>query len=266
MKQPAFQTPEELRRRRLVRAAVIVIAASIVTALLLHMDLSPSGRELAESFAGSEDPESSAYPCDSAADDLDPYPGLPSQACPDGSAFFSVDDAKNRQGVEPRAVRVSGACCRLPDGALTSDHLYAVTDECPEGYIVTSRTSPGCEDYCVVRCTKVDRSRFTLGPPLPAVRWIRSGVSIGRRFLDMRAVRWERIPEGIRLSVGRIRGNHYDDDGCIGWPVGSLLSGKVDGHCDGYRFRQLRHPDGSPVRTFASVSKPSEEVSISLRK
>ena len=60
----------------------------------------------------------------------------------------------------------------------------------------------------------------------------------------------EDIPPAIRYSLGREDSYKNDNDGCIGYPYGSLLVAKSKKSCDGFLFRRLFYLDGSPVPMF----------------
>ena len=70
-------------------------------------------------------------------------------------------------------------------------------------------------------------------------------------------IRWENIPAGIRYAHGRRPDKKWDVDGCVGYPWGSLLTGKTTKYCGGFSFSQLQFRgqtgdpvEGTPVRMF----------------
>lgn len=185
--------------------------------------------------------------------------------CPPHHAIFGTDDAGGEHSQGPgRYVPLIAACCPLPrSDILTDEHLYSVSEDCPDGYVMTGTTASGCLDFCEVRCTRVNGDRYRLGVPVPSAYWSRTGSMVRGGFGGARKVALDEIPGAIRVGIMRraISGGPpraqaewsdrwADDDGCIGIPFGSLLVGKRKKSCDGFIFRQLLTKDGRPVQMF----------------
>lgn len=186
--------------------------------------------------------------------------------CPKGYAIYAVDDpGGGRAGGPPQYVPVKGSCCPLPfEDILTDEHLYNVYDDCPDGYVATGGISyfrretaadavanwANCGDKCGMRCTKVNTEKYTLGKPVPAVYWVREWSSAMAGYGFSARAGLEDVPPAIRYSLGREDSYKNDNDGCVGYPYGSLLVSKRKKSCDGFLFRRLLYKDGSPVPMF----------------
>ncbi len=172
--------------------------------------------------------------------------------CPANYAVFGTDDGHGAQ--EPAAVEVHARCCKLPaDDILTGEHLYDLTDSCPEHYVLTGGSIPHCGRNCTIRCTRINTAKYMLGPKAQAFYWkIESrNPSSGRG--GAKQIRLHNLPAAIRdaLSFNYPNSTEPDDDGCVGIPFGSLLVEKIDSKCAGHFYRQLLFREtGEPVRMF----------------
>ncbi len=186
--------------------------------------------------------------------------------CPKGYAIYAVDDpGGDHSNGPPEYVPIKGSCCPLPfDDMLTDEHLYNVYDSCPDGYIATGGISyfrresntdavpsmANCGDKCGMRCTKVNSAKYRLGKAVPAVYWVREWSSAMAGYGFAARVGLEDVPPAIRYSLGREDSYKNDNDGCVGYPYGSVLVAKHKKSCDGFLFRRLLFLDGSPVPMF----------------
>ena len=166
--------------------------------------------------------------------------------CPEGYGFFGLDD-----GRYPQHSPGYGPCCPLPSSDILRGEVFAAEQECPEASIAIGWTTE-CKD-CVFKilCRRINDQRYLLGPESEGAYW-------GFGF-----TRWEEslfvpkmlLPPTLRHAIGRNGFASWDVDGCVGFPVGSLLTGRPGGYCSGTRFRQLQYrggpgdpPAGTPVK------------------
>lgn len=164
-------------------------------------------------------------------------------ACPDGYAFYAIDDGSRRKTLEV----VSGTCCRLPsDDILERDHRFEYL-RCPEGYVVTGG---GRGPYELLRCTRINPVRYRLGAETSGLYW---GTGFSMRRQKNRIAR-EAAPVALRYGLGRQNFDTWDADGCVGYPWGSLVTARTGGACEHSMFRRLEYagapgdpPAGSPV-------------------
>ena len=177
--------------------------------------------------------------------------------CPDGYGLYSADDPGGPQLENDGSdVPIIGLCCRLPFAdVLTDQHFYNVMDTCPENSVVTSATETTCGSSCGMRCTRINTDKYKLGPPLKGVYWHRMWEVVHTGWGGADRIRWESIPAGIRYSVGRRKQYLWDVDGCVGYPFGSVLTGKKKKSCDSLYFRELLYADGTPVPMFPVCPK-----------
>ena len=179
--------------------------------------------------------------------------------CGDNEALYGSDDPAGDKGGEPNGSKVAvfGICCPLPFGdVLTDQQFYGVTENCPENAVVTSLSEGSCGNFCTVRCTAINTAKYKLGPERHGALWGGGGQFYGGVFRGA-DIGFDEIPAAIRYSFGRSNQFGWDEDGCIGLPPGSLLTGKQTRRCSGYRYRELLYLDGTPVVMFPKCSKLS---------
>ena len=188
--------------------------------------------------------------------------------CPKDYAFMRVAWVPG-QPHGGKSVAVRGTCCPLPVGILTDTH-YWESEHCPANTVATgSRAEMQVEydkngdwHYAVkkwenithyLRCTKVDTRRFQVGP-LAETLSIGFSFDLDRLLLSTGYTNESRIPIGIRYGVTREGLYRLDSGGCIGYPWGSLLTGKLHKFC-GFEFRSIEYkgipgdpPRGTPVK------------------
>jgi hypothetical protein len=70
----------------------------------------------------------------------------------------------------------------------------------------------------------------------------------------------------LRYALGRVGKYEWDDNGCLGFPFGSLFASKQGKRCHDYLFRQLQFrgspgdpPAGTPVSMFPECKNISSE-------
>ncbi len=207
--------------------------------------------------------------------------GSPELNCPRGYAFFSVDlpVGTPRPGSK---VGIKGRCCRLPDGVLTDRHEYAL-ERCPADTVATGtraakQVSPCPNEFgrCVaeweatdqyLRCTKLDTSRYKLGPPS-------SGYAIGFNHpLGMEGRTAEpftsrgHIPLALRYGIVRIGKYSLDQGGFVGFPWGSVLTGKLSKREIEFSAILIKggSQDGAPLKTYpdcAFLSDPLDPYAV----
>ncbi len=194
--------------------------------------------------------------------------------CPPGEAFLAHDYVAGSRWQPINAFSIAGYCCKLPKGVLSEEHVFAA-EQCPEGFVITgsraetvpdqSGNSTGRAVTYSFRCTRIDTTRFTLGPPsqgwgvgLPNDTWeqlahlLRYGA---RENLTTRG----RLPIALRYGLFRTGPSTWGVSGCVGVPWGSILTGRINKYCFGHIFRELRYKDTSPVKTYPdclTVSSP----------
>lgn len=169
--------------------------------------------------------------------------------CFEGYAFLAHDVAGGRWFHSTNQSPIAGYCCPLPEGVLTSEHVF-VDAICPDNFVATgARTSPESPSIgkpaIEIRCTKIDTHRYYLESATEAwnVGWLNdlTGETLdylrgGTRQQTTRNL----IPAGLRYGLLRHSQTLWNISGCVGYPWGSVLVGRVGGSgCSGYRFRQV---------------------------
>lgn len=185
-------------------------------------------------------------------------------ACPDGYAYFAAIPIRRPELV---GAPVWGNCCKLPQGALLPQHVYA-SKQCPDQSVVTGYrlTTTSRQTTFELRCTNIDGARYRLGKAAPAAH-----VGITRSYLQdlipSREVSIPRaaLPAGIRFAVGRLNINQWSTSACVGQPAGTLLTASGGDDCRGLSFAPLlytaSHED--PVHTVAPCQAVSDIYSAS---
>ena len=175
--------------------------------------------------------------------------------CPKNSVVFDVNRPPMPRGTSARYIKFQANCCPLPKADILTDVEVFAAEECPEDHVVTSPTSMEPCEQCerVMRCTKINTERYRLGEKTEGVYW-----GFGQAYWKQRTqLMWGDVPAAIRYAVGRISKFHWEQQGCLGFPFGSLLVGKHSKRCHGLSFRQLQYqglpgdpPRGTPVTMF----------------
>ena len=186
--------------------------------------------------------------------------------CPPGHAIYGTSTVVGSPA-ESKYIHVRALCCPLPStDILLQEHLF-VEVECPDGFVVTG-VSPRQEcDTCVgrLRCTKIDQSRYELGPETNGSLF--SVAPLDYPWKEETVRRFDEIPAGIRYGLPRLSQHAWEHSGCVGEPYGSLLVGKRNKRCKGIKFRQLFFAEnagtrkGMPVPMFPVCEKLSSKYS-----
>ncbi len=179
--------------------------------------------------------------------------GVTRTACPTGFAYYGTEE-----GTMPSAHDsfLLAACCPLPANDVLLDDTITAPEACPDGYVITGAA------YSVelelskpvdVRCTKVNSTRYLLGPPRRA-KYYGNGYS-GRAQAE-RLGNLD-VPLAIRTALSRTNYATWDLEGCLGDPPGALLVKKGGRRCYDWSYRQLQYagspgdpPRGTPVVMF----------------
>jgi hypothetical protein len=174
----------------------------------------------------------------------------------------------------PRAVGLVGVCCQLPSSdILTEEHLFT-WDQCPSGYISTGVrlgkdgtcnrhrffrlfkfTSCEAEQGYQLRCSKVNTRRYQLGSANNGQAW---GNGTTRRF-GVSVLRRSELPPAVRYGLMRREQSVLFSAGCVGTPIGSVLTGKSTKECSGLTFKQIEYRgiDSDPPRGTAVQMYPN---------
>lgn len=175
--------------------------------------------------------------------------------CPKNHAFLGIHEP-----VGPfigKKVRLSGSCCPLPSSdILTEEHQFADTI-CPEEHVVTGICigDDGCKRLGghTLRCTRIS-TNYTLSSPRVGSMW---GINNSAAFpwKEFKLIREDEVPTALRYGISRVGINTFYNSGCVGSPIGSLLTGKNKSSCRGTYWRQLlskKNIDGKavPVKMF----------------
>lgn len=198
-----------------------------------------------------------------------PYTGEGSD-CPEGFAFINAHFVAG-QIRDAEFIPVRGICCELPKGALTTEHVYSVT-ECPADTVVTgARPDPAYNFSCPegwdkcekrwlsipqqLRCTRVS-PRLRVSAPTPS--WVLGYAAEVRTWRADRArhVALPMLPPAIRYAIARKNQYGRHDTMCLGFPFGSSLVGKTEKGC-GFLWGQIQYRGlpgdpaaGTPLKTY----------------
>lgn len=157
----------------------------------------------------------------------------------------------SRSGDRASGVTVRGCCCPMPADDILSDvHIYAVDEACPPDSIVTGGSVSHCSRNCLMRCTKINTSRYKLGPVRKGVYWRRRGWVLMGGWGGAQSIYWDEIPAAIRLAHGRVSREVWDGDGCASDPLGAPLVAKRGKLCDLFEFREILTLQGAPIVMF----------------
>ena len=191
--------------------------------------------------------------------------GSVSGNCPSGHAMLSNQDpaGPNKMG-PPSKVPLSGACCKLPFAdILTDTHVYNVIEKCPDNSVATGTNVDKrgqCTSNCGMRCTFINTEKYRLGEESASVYWRvenDGSATYGQGDSEMSGL--SEVPLAIRLGIGREAHGRWDNDGCIGDPIGSLLVRKTTKECSGFFYRPLLYKDGRAVQMFPHCDAISDK-------
>lgn len=188
--------------------------------------------------------------------------GYEANSCPANHAYYAVDDPAGIKGPGSK-IAARGLCCQLPSkDILTKQHVF-VDVSCPENHVATGAKNPNGkpESTKYLRCTKINTKRYQLSEMTPSFYWGDGAAG----WQGSTVINRNTIPAGIRNAIGRTAVDHWDVDGCVGYPWGSLLAKKTSKFCGGLYFRQLQFKGragdprkGTPVKMFADCDSVSD--------
>ena len=201
--------------------------------------------------------------------------------CPKDFALLRVEWMTGANRGAPY-LPIRGVCCPLPKGILTEEHSY-VSEHCPEESVATgARTDeenaafgngPGDRwenSVHLMRCTKINTKRFRLGPPAKTLR-LGFQADFDHWFYSSTFTSMGRIPIALRYGLSREGRYTFSTGGCIGYPWGSLLTGKMHKYC-GLEFRSLEYagqagdpPAGTPVKLYPDCISLDDPLSPAPR-
>ncbi len=179
--------------------------------------------------------------------------------CPKGYAVVATDDSNgaHRYG-PPQYVPVSPRCCRLPfDDILTERHEYYVTEKCPADSVATGGKI-SCAANCNMRCTYINSAKYALGPETQARYITHPDKNPGGGKGSAARVALFDVPISFRWGMIRVAHQKFEQDGCVGYPWGSLLVRKSEKQCSGYYYRQLFFKDGPAVPVVPNCDAVSD--------
>ena len=197
--------------------------------------------------------------------------------CPADQAFLAHSYVSGSRWRPINTFEIAGYCCKIPNGVLLNEHMF-VSEECPDDYVVTggrvenvsavSGNDTHQSQRYLLRCTRIDRTKYTLGPSTrgwqvtlvqdfvdQVVHWLRFGV-------PERTTTRSRIPMALRYGLFRVGPTRWDEDGCIGYPWGSILTGRTNKHCAGHIFRELLYR-GTSSATSVPVKMYPDCIALS---
>ncbi len=174
--------------------------------------------------------------------------------CPPGYAYYSVDPTRTNTP-PPAGLLVAGKCCRLPYSDILTGEQELFDANCPPDSVGTGAkwdlACRGCAQQ--LRCSKINIAKYRLGPPL-------SGVDLG---VSMSASAWTNridtldVPIAVRFGLLRESYDGWNNHGCVGAPIGSLLVARDGSRCNALTFRELQYrfpsehgPAGAPVTMY----------------
>lgn len=182
--------------------------------------------------------------------------------CTKGHAAISVVRAVSNE-FDQRHKNVN--CCEMRYSDILLDDHIIINEICPQDYVVTSDTylKPDCLGCPLdVRCTRINTDRYQLGPATEGAYW-----GLGSNTWKMRHAFLRRdLPMSIRYALGRVSEFNWTNQGCFGYPFGSLLTSVEGRECHQFTFRQLQYrgmkgdpKQGTPVKLFADCRRISSE-------
>lgn len=147
-------------------------------------------------------------------------------------------------------------CCPLPARDLLERERVTAEGRCPDGHIVTGIEKSYADGRVMLQCARINEARYALDVPTPGTSWdFVTGLSRLRR---------SDLPAAIRDGVGRLSHRQWAQEGCLGDPVGSLLTSVPSATCSEALFAQVRWRgnDGDPAAgTKVSLFEDCREIS-----
>ncbi len=178
--------------------------------------------------------------------------------CPKNHAIYGNLPPMVSRYTAAERIPLHAFCCPLPAEDILLEERIAVTTECPDGFVGTGVRSDACENcYDQIICTRINSARYRLGPVSEGVHW----GSSSHVWKNSRHLERAEVPAALRLGVSRVSRFAWEEAGCIGFPLGSLLVAKSSKRCKGFRYRSLVYAgapgdptSGTAVQMFAECT------------
>ncbi len=212
------------------------------------------------------------FSADSSAD----WRAKPRLHCPPASAAFAAEPG-SRGGKSAENVFLALTCCPLPAADVLTQTTLSSISQCPDGFVVTgvsaapqpkTQQAPMAETSFHIECTKINQDRYQLGESTAALSWGNSSST----WKETHRISKRDIPAALRHAVGRVSRFEWREEGCVGYPFGSLLVAKESKRCDGLIFRELQYRGkegdpvaGTPVQTLPECSRVSDKYNPQAR-
>lgn len=195
----------------------------------------------------------------------------PEENCAAGFAIVSAS-FHGAPANDAASILLFANCCRLPDGALLDDHVYEPSS-CPAGHVASGvkfNSLPDGSSQYLLRCTRINDIRYSLGEPQPGMYVGWQGEFFRHLYLmilgkpETRITR-SALPVGIRYAIGRAEENRWNGGTCVSESPGSLLTDKIEKRCGGLQFKPLlqNNKEKSPIamyprcRALSSITDPN---------
>ena len=185
--------------------------------------------------------------------------------CPPDHALLSVL-AGTGDAANPAERPLTGSCCPLPRGILTSEMVVAPL-RCPPdtvaaGFVISERKPTTYHLYCAA----IDTARFKtgevrLGAEVTSVRGHLGDFVDIAQGKDPHRIPPSRIPAAYRYSVGRSTRTKWDFPACIGVPFEGVLVGRFGKRCVEHEFSTiLDRITGQPVPLFSKCEQVNDPL------
>ena len=193
--------------------------------------------------------------------------------CKRNEAMYFANPSPVSAGLPPEKVRFAPGCCPLPAEDILEAEVMTVPEECPADYVAVGlvpKVASGRDalttlndadvDYDL-RCRKINTQRYRLTEATPGAYW---GFGSNYFWQQTHYARTD-IPPAIRAAAGRSTRLSWEPAGCVGSPVGSVLTKKESKRCHGLYFKQLQYrglegdpAEGTPVKMFPDCRDVSD--------
>lgn len=194
--------------------------------------------------------------------------------CPQNQVLLSVRTSMRRNIASgPKYVHLSGSCCPLPADDILLDETRMENEACPENFIAVGVTLDvyyaDCDSSQKSRCTrliyetpsslicqKINTKRYQLAAPTSGIANAASAHLRHLFFEDF--TRAKHIPLALRYGILRSGRTNLERLTCVGYPWGSIVTGKQGKLCSKIQFRQLQYRGraGDPKKGSAVALYP----------
>lgn len=159
--------------------------------------------------------------------------------CPKNFAIVALNSwPQTSRYAKPETIRIQPSCCPLPSEDILSGTVVNAAEKCPSNHIAVGSEPPDtATGISYLRCAEINQKRYTLAAPREAYYW---GFGVGQWQSPTHLMKSD-IPAAIREAVGRVSKYDWVDQGCVGYPFGSLLTSKSSKRCTGFEFQQLQY-------------------------